>query len=186
MHHVVGLALAHLELHGSDLGRTVRQLARAASHATVDKAVTTVQTGTMHLRPLDLELAASTLVARLLPRLDHAMVVVRRRRNFERLAEALEDVLPVVGHPLPPGCCPLFLPVRVERHDKRVLMQRLHALGIDAIDFWGTGDPACQPSEFPEAAGLRRQILELPCHQSLDDAAIDQVAHAMKQVVAHA
>jgi dTDP-4-amino-4,6-dideoxygalactose transaminase len=35
-------------------------------------------------------------------------------------------------------------------------------------------------------AQLRREILELPCHQSLDDNAIDLVAHAVKQVVAHA
>ena len=59
-------------------------------------------------------------------------------------------------------------------------------VGIDAIDFWGTGDAACDDAEFPEVAALRREILELPCHQSLDDDAIDLVAHAVKQVLAHA
>jgi dTDP-4-amino-4,6-dideoxygalactose transaminase len=183
LHHTAGLALAHLELHSSSLGRAIRQAARSASHATVDKAVATVKTGTMHLDPHDLELGASRLVERLLPRFDHEMVVVRRRRNFQRLANALDGVLEVVGAPLPPGACPLFLPVRITDRDKRDVMHALHAVGIDAIDFWGpTGDV----EEFPEVAALRREILELPCHQSLDDDAIDLVAHAVKQVVAHA
>jgi hypothetical protein len=190
LHHVAGLTLAHLELHSSSLGRAVRQAARAASQATVDKAVDTVKTGTMHLAPHELEMGASNLVERLLPRFDHQLVVTRRRRNFARLAAALAGVLPVVGAPLAPGVCPLFLPVRVDPtavgQTKRELMQTLHARGIDAIDFWGSGDAACDPAEFPEVARLRDQILELPCHQSLDDAAIDDVAHAVKQAVAHA
>jgi hypothetical protein len=185
LHHLAGLTLAHLELRSSTLGRAVRQAARAASHATVDKAVGTVQTGTMHLSPHELALGASRLVEHLLPRFDDEMVVVRRRRNFARLAAALDGVLPVVGAPLAPGVCPLFLPVRV-RGGKRGLMQALHTRGVEAIDFWGTGDPACDLAAFPEVAALRDEILELPCHQSLDDEDIDRVAHAVKQVGAHA
>jgi selenocysteine lyase/cysteine desulfurase len=185
LHHVAGLTLAHFELHSSGLGRAIRQAARAASHATVDKAVATVQTGTMHLQPQDLELGASKLVEHLLPRFDAELVVVRRRRNFARLAAALDGVVEIVGAPLPPHECPLFLPVRITDRDKRSVMQALHARGIDAIDFWSTG-AGDDPEEFPEVAALRRQILELPCHQSLDDDAIDLVAHAVKQVLAHA
>ena len=185
LHHVAGLTLAHLELHASTLGRAVRRLARAASHATVDKAVDTVKTGTLHLLPHELHLGASRLVEQLLPRFDDEMVVIRRRRNFARLAAALDGLLPLVGAPLAPGVCPLFLPVRV-RGGKRPLMQALHARGVEAIDFWGQGDPACDPREFPEVAALREEILELPCHQSLDDDDIDRVAHAVKQVGAHA
>ncbi len=92
LHHVAGLALAHLELHSSGIGRAVRQAARAASHATVDKAVATVKTGTMHLEPHELGLGASKVVEHLLPRFDAEMVVVRRRRNFARLAAALDGV----------------------------------------------------------------------------------------------
>lgn len=184
LHHVAGLTLAHLELRSSGLGRAVRSAARAASHATVDKAVVNVQTGTMHLAAPELHLGASRLVEHLLSRFDDRMVVVRRRRNFTRLARALDGVLPVVGAPLAPGVCPLFVPVRVRQ--KRDLMQALHAAGIDAIDFWSTGDAACDPNEFPDAAALRAEILELPCHQSLDDADIDRVAHAVKKALAHA
>jgi perosamine synthetase len=186
LHHVAGLTLAHLELHASTLGRALRQAARATSHATVDKAVSTVQTGTMHLSDHELHLGASKLLEHLLPRFDHEMVVIRRRRNFQRLAAALDGVVPVVGTPLLPGTCPLFVPVRIRDRDKRAVMQALHTRGIDAIDFWGTGDAACDLAGFSEVAQLRREILELPCHQSLDDDAIDLVAHAVKQVVAHA
>jgi hypothetical protein len=188
LHHIVGLTLAHLELRSEGLGRALRRAARVASHATVDKVVATVQTGTMHLAAHDLDIGASRWVDPILARTDAEMVVARRRRNFSRLAAALDGVLPVVGAPLLPGVCPLFLPVRIDstrRHglDKSALMQQLHAVGIDAIDFWGPGDPACDPHEFPEVTRLRREILELPCHQSLDDDDIDQVAHAVKQAL---
>jgi perosamine synthetase len=188
LHHVAGLTLAHLELRSDGLGRVVRRAARAASHATVDKVVATVQTGTMHIAAHDLETGASRWVDPILARTDAEMVVARRRRNFSRLAAALDGVLPAVGAPLLPGVCPLFLPVRIDSThshglDKPALMQRLHAVGIDAIDFWGPGDPACDPHEFPEVTRLRREILELPCHQSLGDDDIDQVAHAVKQVL---
>ena len=62
-------------------------------------------------------------------------------------------------------------------------LQALRARGIDAIDFWSSGDPACDAARFPEVAALRRHDLELPIHQSLDDEAIDRVAHAVKQVL---
>jgi perosamine synthetase len=188
LHHVVGLTLAHLELRSDGLGRAVRRAARAASHSTVDKVVDTVQTGTMHLAAQDLGFGASRWVDPILARTDAELVVARRRRNFSRLAAALDGVLPAVGAPLLPGVCPLFLPVRIDSTrchglDKPALIQRLHALGIDAIDFWGPGDPACDPHEFPEVNRLRREILELPCHQSLDEDEIDQVAHAVKQML---
>jgi dTDP-4-amino-4,6-dideoxygalactose transaminase len=191
LHHVAGLTLAHFEMRSAGLGRAVRRAARAAAHATVDKAVATVQTGTLRLANHELGLGASRWVALILARTDAEMVVARRRRNFSRLAAALDGVLPAVGSPLRPGVCPLFLPVRIDsahRHglDKPALMQRLHAAGIDAIDFWNVGDPACDHHEFPEVTRLRREILELPCHQSLDDDDIDRVAHAVKQAVAQA
>jgi len=149
LHHVAGLTLAHLELQSAGVGRAVRQAARAASRATVDKAVATVKTGTMHLLPHELGLGASRLVERLLPRFDAEMVVVRRRRNFTRLAEALDGVVEVIGAPLGRGVCPLFLPIRTPR--KRALMQALHAHGIDAIDFWARARPTATSTSFPRS-----------------------------------
>ena len=177
LHHAVGLALADLELRAPRIGRPVRALARGFAHQTVDAVVETVKTGTMHLDARELELGASALVEAISARVDPASVVTRRRRNFVRLAAALERHVEVVGAPLAAGVCPLFLPIRVA--DKPRLRGRLLARGIDAIDFWSTGDPACADADFPEVARLRREILELPCHQSLDDRAIDVVASAV-------
>jgi selenocysteine lyase/cysteine desulfurase len=184
LHHAAGSILTHVELRSRDFGARLRSVARAAAHSTVDQVIDTVKTGTQHLADGDLELGASRLVTRLLPRFDLEMVVVRRRRNFRRLADALRGYVEIFGDPLPPGVCPLFLPVRV--HNKHALLQRLHARGIEAIDFWSEHDRACDPDEFPEVMALRREVLELPCHQSLDDDAIDFVARAVKDVLAHA
>src|SRR5262249_5941013 len=161
------------------VGRPLRAAARGLAHRTVDTVVENVQTGTMHLDPRELELGASSLVAHIASRIRPEKVIARRRRNFERLAAQVGDLAPVVGAPLAPGVCPLFLPVRVA--DKPALLARLHARGIDAVDFWSTGDPACDLAEFPEVARLRREILELPCHQSLDDESIDFVAAAFRE-----
>ncbi len=186
LHHAAGLLLADLELHSSGLGRTVRALARAAAHATVDALVPMVQTGTQHLRARDLELGASRLVEQLVGRIDLELVRVKRRRNFRRLADALAGA-PLVGAPLAEGACPLFVPLRVR--DKPSALAALRARGVEAIDFWRSGDPACDLKPFPEVAALRREVIELPCHQSLDDDAIDFVARAVKsakEVLAHA
>jgi len=174
LHHAFGLALADLELRAPWLGRPMRALARGLAHRTVDTVVETVRTGTTHLDPRELDLGASMLVEHLASRFDPLAVVSRRRRNFTRLAEALADRFPIFGYPLAEGVCPLFLPVRVA--DKRALLEKLHARGVDAIDFWSSGDPACPDSAFPEVGELRQQVLELPCHQSLDDEAIDLLA----------
>src|SRR5262249_710672 len=149
------------------VGRPLRALARGVAHKTVDTVVENVQTGTMHLDSRDLELGASALVPHLAGGSDPDKVVARRRHNFAPLPAAVAVLAPVVGAPLPPGACPLFVPVRVA--DKPALLARLHARGIEAVNFWSTGDPACDDAEFPEVARLRREILELPCHQSLDD-----------------
>jgi hypothetical protein len=184
LHHAAGLLLAHLELHRGELGRRLRDALRKTAHATVDTVVETVKTGTQHLAADDLALGASRMIDRLLPRFDLDMVVVRRRRNFRRLAEQLHGLVEVIGAPLAPGVCPLFLPIRVP--NKQALLQALHARGIDAIDFWSEHDPACNPDEFPEVMRLRREVLELPIHQSLDDETIDFVACAVKDVLTHA
>jgi dTDP-4-amino-4,6-dideoxygalactose transaminase len=179
LHHMTGQLLQHLELRSPSLGRPLRAGLRRTAHATIDQVVPNVHTGTMHLLPHELELGASPLVSRICRRLDLEMVVVRRRRNFRRLAEQLDGLVEVIGHPLQPGVCPLFLPVRTA--EKQRLHRKLQARGIDAIDFWGQGEPT-----FPEVDALRREVLELPCHQSLDDEDIDRVARAVKEVALHA
>ena len=184
LHHLAGSLLSHLELTGGRPGAWVRAVSRATAHSTIDAVAETVKTGTQHLRPIELSLGASALVSALLPQFDLPTVALRRRRNYTRLAERLRGVVPVIGDPLPDGACPLFLPVRVQ--DKPAVLRTLRSHGIEAIDFWGTQDPACPAEAFPEVAALRREVVELPIHQSLDDAAIDFVAACTREAVARA
>jgi dTDP-4-amino-4,6-dideoxygalactose transaminase len=186
LHHLGGLMLTHFALRQGDFGRSLRQAVQRAGHLAWDSIAETVKTGTTHLSPRDLALGGSRLLPYLIGHLDLEMVVVRRRRNFRRLAEALDGVVPIIGAPLPEGTCPLFLPVRIRGREKAVVQAALSARGVDAVDFWNSSDPACPGREFPEVMTLRREVLELPCHQSLDDEDIDYVARAVKDVLGHA
>jgi dTDP-4-amino-4,6-dideoxygalactose transaminase len=185
LHHAGSLLLSHLELRSAALGPALRRFERAARRRLPGIGFRPAQTGTSVLGPRDLALGASALVPHLIARLDLDLIARRRRRNFQRLAEALDGVAPIVGAPLQPGVCPLFLPLRVRSrgHTKAEVRHALERLSVEAVDFWSGGDPACDPDMFPEVAALRREILELPCHQGLDDEAIDRVARAVKQVL---
>jgi dTDP-4-amino-4,6-dideoxygalactose transaminase len=132
------------------------------------------QTGTGRLVPTDLTLGPSRLLPPLLQHVDADAIVARRRRNHQRIAAALS-----VDAPLSPHACPLFFPIRVP--DKPRLHAALHSHGVRSVDFWSSGDPACDLSKFPEVADLRRHLLELPCHQSLTDEDIDQLLHVVRQ-----
>jgi hypothetical protein len=178
LHHLAGQLLSHFELRRPSLGRPLRAALRRAAHASIDHVVAHQPTGTQALGPRDLGLGASPLVRHLCRRVDLPQVVARRRHNFQTLA-ALLDGFDVVGAPLADGDCPLFLPLRLR--DKRRMHAALQAHGIDAIDFWNTGE-----SRFPEVAALRREILELPCHQALDDEDLARVARAVKELALHA
>ena len=184
IHHMSGSLLSHVELVGGRMGAGVRALARVAAHATIDTLIDSVSTGTSHLRADELSLGASALVSVLLARIDLPAVARRRRRNYLRLAEQLRGVVPIIGDPLPPGACPLSLPVRVK--DKQRVLSILRARGIEAIDFWANHDAACPAEVVPEVMTLRREVLELPIHQSLDEDAIDFVAASTLAAVAHA
>jgi perosamine synthetase len=175
LHHVAGLALGHIERRAGTVGAALRRSLRAAAHATVDTVVETVKTGTQHIAPGDLERGASRLVAHLLGAFDAREVVARRRANFIWLARALAGRVEVLGDPLPAGCSPLFVPLRIANGRKVEAVRALKARGIDAIDFWN--EPG-RPSGYPEIEALRRDIMEIPCHQSLDDEDLELIRQA--------
>jgi len=94
LHHLAGLTLAHLELHSPGLGRAVRQAARSTAHATVDKAVATVKTGTMHLEPHELEKLAVELEEEMLAAAEELRFeyAARLRDELRELRRTLADV----------------------------------------------------------------------------------------------
>lgn len=182
LHHLGGSLRARAALDGSSWLALWSAMRSVARHA-IDPVVEHEHVGTQQLDPEQLDLGASRLVRAMLSRIDPELVVVRRRRNYLRLRDALDEPKRA-PFTLPPGACPLFFPLLVD--DKVAALAALRGLGVEGVDFWSGGDPACSAEEFPDAAFLRRHVLELPIHQDLDDEAVDRVARAVKWIVRHA
>ncbi|MGC4113844.1 MAG: DegT/DnrJ/EryC1/StrS family aminotransferase [Myxococcales bacterium] len=180
--HLLSSLLCNAELRGGALGRALRQAARGLGHAAVGAAhVERVATGTQHFERANAHLGMSPLAKRLALCQDFAAIAERRRRNFFFLLGHLRDVAPPVFTELPAGAVPLFYPLRVP--DKTGVMARLAARGVETVDFWRRGHPACVGSEFPDVEVLRREILEIPVHQDLEPENMTALAAAVREAV---
>ncbi|WP_171426644.1 DegT/DnrJ/EryC1/StrS family aminotransferase [Corallococcus sp. CA049B] len=180
--HTVSALLQNLELRGGAVGRGLRGLVRSVGHGAVKAAsVERVATGTQHFDRRHVDLGMSPLTKRIALAQDLESIVEARRRNYFLLLGRLRDVSPPLFNQLPAGVSPLFYPMVVQ--DKELLLAKLREKGIDAIDFWKRFHPACDASEFPEVAQLRRTILEIPCHQDLSPEVMGQVADVVREAL---
>ncbi|MHB8418015.1 MAG: DegT/DnrJ/EryC1/StrS family aminotransferase [Myxococcales bacterium] len=180
--HAGSSLLANLELRGGRLGgwwsRALRSFARrSAGKLPLER----VPTGTQHFERSHVRLGMAALSRRIVERQDFEAIRATRRRNFFFLLGRLRDVAPPLIPELPPGVCPLFYPLWVERKDR--VRRRLAELGIEAVDFWRTGHPAVRPGEFAEADRLREHVLELPAHQDLTTESMEFVAEATREAL---
>jgi dTDP-4-amino-4,6-dideoxygalactose transaminase len=149
----------------------VRRLGRR----TVDSAgIERVCTGTDHFEREHVRLGMSPVSLRIVRSLDLPGIVERRRRNYQVLLECLCELAPPLLPGLPPGVCPLFYPLVTP--DKDGLRARLAMRQIEAVNFWRHFHPACDRREFPDAAWLRDNVLEIPCHQDLREDVLEEVA----------
>lgn len=177
--HTLSSLLRNLELRGGGVGRGVRRLLRSLGRGAVEAAeIQRVATGTQHFDRRHVDLGMSPFAKRLAQAQDLEALVERRRRNYFFLLGRLRDVSAPLFNQLPAGVCPLFYPLVVE--DKAEVVARLHARGIEAIDFWRHSHPACDMSAFPEVTQLRRSIVEIPCHQDLTPEVMAEVALAVR------
>ncbi|HET7825890.1 MAG TPA: aminotransferase DegT, partial [Anaeromyxobacter sp.] len=119
------------------------------------------------------------LIAR---RCDAEAIVAARRRNYFLLLGRLRDRVPPVFAEVPAGASPLFYPLLCD--DKPRVQARLLARGIETVDFWRDGHPLCPRDEFPEVAGLRRRVLELPVHQDLRPEDMAYLARCVQEALA--
>jgi len=180
--HALGSLLQNLELRAGTTGAAVRRLARRLGRGTVKAAhIERVAIGSEQFRRAHVGLGMSALTMRLALSQDFDAIVARRRRNYRYLVQELGDVAPPLVESLADGVCPLFYPLVVK--DKTPVMQGLAARGIETVDLWRFFHPACNPSEFPEVARLRDTVLEVPCHQDVNDRAIAHVAASVREVV---
>ena len=177
--HTVSALLQNLELRGGSFGRGVRSFIRSLGKGAVKAAdIERVATGTQHFNRQHVDLGMSPFAKRVAQAQELDAIVEKRRRNYFFLLGRLRDVSPPLFNQLPAGVCPLFYPMVVE--DKAEVLARLHARGIEAIDFWKHFHPACDASAFPEVAQLRRSIVEIPCHQDLSPEVMAEVATVVR------
>lgn len=179
-----GSGLGRLVLNGARSGgaagqaaaRALDLLRRGAGRALESRGMTRTAAGSMKFETERLAWGASRFTRAILPRLDHAGIAWARRRNFARMRERLPHV-ETFFRTLPAGACPLFYPVIVE--DKERLMRDLAAREIETVNFWSTWHPATPAAAYPHVKSLREHVVELPCHQDLDEADIDVIADAV-------
>lgn len=180
--HALSSLLLHLELHGGAAGRWARGAVRQLGHrAIAASSVQRVATGTQHFNRAHVDWGMSPLSSRIASSLDLSEIVHERRRNYLYLTARLADAAPPLVAALPSGVCPLFYPLAVA--DKEKFRARLLSRGIETVDFWRDFHPACDPGEFPEAASLRRRIVEIPCHQGLSAEALTLLVEAVRDAV---
>ncbi len=179
--HAMGSFLAHLALRYGPPGEVVRESLRRMQRAVRSAlGIQPLATGTMHFDPAAADVGMSGLTRLILENQDYEHIVEARRRNWFLLFGRLRDVAPPVQLELPRGTCPLFYPLLVD--EKAQLARRLAARGIETVEFWNEGHPACDLGQFPEVAILRQRVLELPLHQDLGPEDMAYVASAVEEL----
>ncbi len=178
--HAGGALLANAALRLGEAGRTLRSSGRRLAQVVrAAPGVRHVSTGTMTFDEGAADLGMSGLSSLLVGRLDHRGIVAARRRNYQLILERLERLAPSIHGPLAPGVCPLFYPLPCE--DKDRVRRRLASRGVETVDFWRSGHPACPAERFPEVASLRRRVLELPLHQDLTPEDVSYLCDAVEE-----
>ncbi len=123
---------------------------------------------------------ASRVVRGALANITPDRIIDIRRRNYQRLVEAIqgvESMRPLFAS-LAKGTCPLHLPVFVER--RRNWINALTARGVYALPWWEGYHRELDWTGFAEAAMLKDGILTLPIHQDLTDADIDLIGESVQ------
>ncbi|HYP39350.1 MAG TPA: aminotransferase DegT, partial [Chloroflexia bacterium] len=180
--HLMSSLLQNIEMRGGSVGRALRAGIRRLGRRTVEVAnIERVTTGSDHFNREHVDLGISPISLRIIASQEMARIVKIRRRNYRFLLEQLRIVSPPLFDDLPPGVCPLFYPLVVA--DKKPVMERLAARGVESIDFWRNFHHDCDPDDFPDTIWVRRSVLEIPCHQDLTLETMRQVAQAVRESV---
>lgn len=165
---VASSTLRNVALRGGRLGRGLRRMVLGVGKGAMRASkVEPVLAGTQHFNRGHARFGMSLLTRLLLGAQDVPQIVARRRRNYNFLLEQLKDVSPPLFKVLPEGVVPLCYPMLVE--DNKEFMERLVSRGIEAVDFWREGHPSCDTLLFPHVARLRRSLVEIPCHQDINE-----------------
>jgi dTDP-4-amino-4,6-dideoxygalactose transaminase len=180
--HLTGSLMFSLELELGVPGRAARNVLKSVTRQLRRRAnEVDVPVATQLFDPEAADLGMSVVAEQVLRAADAERIVRRRRAHWLYLHERLSELKCSPWEVLPPGTCPLFYALRVE--DKDRALAALRARGIAAVDFWRFGHPSVERERFPEAEELRRQIIELPCHQALLPEQLDRLVLAAREAV---
>lgn len=112
--------------------------------------------------------AASRVTQWLLPRVaEPGVAEAARRRNYNRLLEAVPHLVPRPFDTLGAGSVPFAFPIAVQ--DKADVIRRFRSHGVQPVDLWSVPHPSLPADEHPSAAWYRRHVMALPVHQGLGD-----------------
>jgi len=154
-----------------------RGMARGVKRA-ASANVVPIYAATFERELVDLGISRATQF--ILDRTDAGKVVHRRRANYQRLSRLLAPGVRQCYPELPEGTCPLTLPILVR--DREPVYERLLAQGIETVTRWPRAHPDIPVDQFPDAAFLRRHVLEIPVHQGLGPAHIDTIAPKVNEI----
>jgi dTDP-4-amino-4,6-dideoxygalactose transaminase len=117
-------------------------------------------------------LGMSKVSRHILKRANITEVATKRRRNYEQLRDAVQNMKGVtLPYPtLPENISPWVFPMLVHNVENFQLV--LRAQGIPATTWGGVIHPTLQLREFPDAEYLYHRLIMLPIHQSIDDRAV--------------
>jgi hypothetical protein len=132
----------------------------------------------------DMETAArlpSRVTAWAAPRADGASIRDRRRANYDALIADLAPLCPPSFRRLPPGVCPLYVPVLAA--DRAAAIAALLEYGVRALEVWPVPHPLLDRPQFPELDAARAHLLALPVHHLLTDEHVAQLRRAAVEVL---
>jgi len=125
----------------------------------------------------------SSISKTILKRAKISEIVESRRRNYERLVNAVQGmagVTPIYPR-LPENICPWVFPLVI--HGIKDAQLRLRARGIPASTWGGVIHPSLILEQFPSARFLYGNLVFLPTHQSLEERDLHSMTEILDQVV---
>jgi hypothetical protein len=178
----ISSTLRNVALRGGRSGRGLRRLVlRLGRLGMKASKIEPVLAGTQHFSRDHAQMGMSPFTHHFLGAQDVALIVARRRRNYSILLAQLSEVSPPLFEALPAGVAPLCYPMLVQ--DNRAFASALVSRGIEGVDFWREGHPSCDAGGFPDVARLRRSLVEIPCHQDIDEPTLARMITAIREVL---
>jgi len=179
---VISSTLRNVALRGGRPGRGLRRLVLSLGRLAMKASkMEPVLAGSQHFNRGHAEMGMSPFTQHFLRAQDVARIVARRRRNYGILLADLSDVSRPLFDALPAGVAPLCYPMLVA--DNRVFASALVDRGIEAVDFWREGHRSCDTGRFPDVARLRRSLVEIPCHQDIDEPTLARMISVIREVM---